>query len=121
MPGMTTHSVLKVAVQLVSGLAVLLSGIGQVLAAEVISPARQQELRHLLSHDCGSCHGLTLRGGLGPALTPDALAGKPRQAMVSTILQGRAGTPMPPWSPLLSRQEAEWLVEVLYRGLTRVD
>lgn len=118
---MITPSVLKVAASLVSSVAILFCSIGQGIAAEVITLARQQELRHLLSHDCGSCHGLTLRGGLGPALTPEALAGKPRQAMVSTILQGRAGTPMPPWSPLLSRQEAEWLVEVLYRGLTRVE
>ena len=121
MHGMTKHSVLKVAASLVRSVAILFCGIGQGVAAEVITSARQQELRHLLSHDCGSCHGLTLRGGLGPALTREALAGKSRQAMVTTILQGRAGTPMPPWSPLLSRQEAEWLVELLYRGPKRVE
>lgn len=118
---MITPLALKVTATLISSVAVLLCSIGQVVAAEVIKPARQQELRHLLAHDCGSCHGLTLRGGLGPALTPEALAGKSRQAMVTTILQGRAGTPMPPWSPLLSREEAEWLVEVMYRGLKRVE
>ena len=26
---------------------------------------RQAELDHLLRHDCGSCHGLRLQGGLG--------------------------------------------------------
>jgi cytochrome c55X len=118
---MITPLVPKVNAKVIGSVAVLLCSIGQAVATEVITAARQQELRHLLSHDCGSCHGLTLRGGLGPALTPETLAGKSRQAMVTTILQGRTGTPMPPWSPLLSREEAEWLVEVMYRGLKRVE
>ena len=93
----------------------------QSLAAEAVEPQRQQELLHLLKHDCGSCHGLTLQGGLGPALTPEALAGKPREALLAAILNGRAGTPMPPWSPMLSHQEAEWLVDELYRGPKRAE
>ena len=28
------------------------------------SSARQSELRNLVVQDCGSCHGLTLKGGL---------------------------------------------------------
>ena len=77
---------------------------------------RQQELLHLLKHDCGSCHGMTLKGGLGPALTPDALADRPRELMVLTILDGRPNTAMPSWRPQLSRAEAQWLVEQLYAG-----
>ena len=30
--------------------------------------ARRAELVTLVRQDCGSCHGLTLKGGLGPAL-----------------------------------------------------
>ncbi len=82
---------------------------------------RQQELLHLLKHDCGSCHGMTLNGGLGPALTPDALAGRPHELMVQTILDGRPDTAMPPWRPELSRAEVEWLVDRLYAGETDRD
>ncbi|HYG42204.1 MAG TPA: cytochrome c, partial [Bordetella sp.] len=39
---------------------------------------RQGQLEHLLRQDCGSCHGLRMTGGLGPPLTRQALAGKPR-------------------------------------------
>lgn len=85
-------------------------------AEDLPGAARQQELLHLLRHDCGSCHGMTLQGGLGPALTPARLAGRSPQALQQTILQGRAGTPMPPWQGLLTPQEVAWLVLGLQRG-----
>lgn len=84
-----------------------------------VSQQRQAELRHLLLQDCGSCHGLTLKGGLGPALTPEALRDKPKAAMLATLLHGRPGTPMPPWSTMLSNTEAEWLIELLYQGVDK--
>lgn len=82
------------------------------LAAEP-SPTRQSELRNLLKNDCGACHGLTLQGGMGPALLPDSLVGKPDEFLVSTILNGRKGTAMPPWQPFMNRNEALWLIGVL--------
>ncbi len=80
------------------------------------TPARQTELRNLLKNDCGACHGLTLQGGMGPALLPDKLAGKPDGLLVTTILEGRQGTAMPPWQPFMDREEAVWLVGVLRSG-----
>ncbi len=77
------------------------------------SPPRQSAIRNMLNHDCGACHGLTLKGGLGPALLPEALAGKPDDFLISTILNGRPGTAMPPWQPFMNRDEAAWLVGIL--------
>jgi len=85
------------------------------LAAEP-SPERQVILRDLLKNDCGACHGLTLQGGMGPALLPDSLAGKPDEFLVSTILNGRKGTAMPPWQTFMNYDEALWLVGVLRKG-----
>ena len=82
------------------------------LAAEP-SPERQITLRNLLKNDCGACHGLTLQGGMGPALLSDSLAGKSDEFLVSTILNGRKGTAMPPWQPFMNHDEALWLVGVL--------
>ena len=87
------------------------------LLAQEISAARQHELMNLLKQDCGSCHGLTMQGGLGPALTPQVLKDKPKDAMVATILNGRTGTPMPPGGNQLTATEARWLVDNLYQGL----
>ena len=78
-----------------------------------ISTGRQQELRQMLYQDCGSCHGLTLRGGLGPALSADNLVGKSRVFLIATILHGRPGTAMPPWQGLVDEEEAIWLVDLL--------
>ncbi len=84
--------------------------------ATPISPERQKELLHLLKQDCGSCHGMTLKGGLGPDLHPERLNRLPRQFLLDAILLGRPGTPMPPWNTMLSAAEAEWLLNQLLLG-----
>lgn len=81
-----------------------------------IGPQRRAELRNLLEQDCGSCHGLTLKGGLGPALTQGAMQRLPEELYVQTILDGRPGTPMPPWRGILTEEEVRWLVEGLREG-----
>ena len=81
-----------------------------------ISTARQNELLYFLKHDCGSCHGMTLKGGLGPALLPETLASKPISYLVTTIMEGRENTAMPPWKSMLTRNEATWLTEQLQSG-----
>lgn len=76
-------------------------------------PARRAELVHIVRQDCGSCHGLTLKGGLGPALTPATLAGKPLSSLAATIVHGRPGTPMPPFKGIIDDAEAAWIAERL--------
>lgn len=81
------------------------------------TPVRQAELLNLVRQDCGSCHGLRFEGGLGVPLTPAALRGKSPEALSDTILYGRAGTAMPPWRPFLTEAEADWIVQMLLKGL----
>lgn len=84
--------------------------------AEAPPPQRIEALKHMVRQDCGSCHGMQLRGGLGPALTPETLKDKPVESLVSTIIHGRPGTPMPPWNTFLSESEAAWIVNSLQQG-----
>lgn len=86
------------------------------VAASPLAASRQAELVRLVRQDCGSCHGLRLKGGLGPALLPEALADKPAASLVATVLGGRPGTAMPPWRGLLNEEEATWIVHALQRG-----
>ncbi len=94
----------------------LLLGCFAMPAAAEPSAARQKELIHLVRQDCGSCHGMTLQGGLGPALLPATLADKPVEGLVATIIGGRLGTPMPPWHRFLAEDEAQWIVAKLMAG-----
>lgn len=77
---------------------------------------RRQALVRMVRQDCGSCHGMRLTGGLGPALTAAALAGKPLESLEATIFGGRPGTPMAPWSSMLTESDAHWIAEQLLTG-----
>ncbi len=87
------------------------------LSPEPLNDERQSQLIHLLKQDCGSCHGMTLKGGLGPALLPKNLKDKPDLFLQNTILMGRPGTAMPPWEGLLTEQETKWLIKQLKQGI----
>lgn len=82
--------------------------------------ARQLELVNMVRQDCGSCHGLTFKGGLGPALRPEDLRDKPLESLVATVMVGRPGTAMPGWSPFMTESEAEWIVRRLKQGFPPV-
>ncbi|WP_019646522.1 c-type cytochrome [Novispirillum itersonii] len=85
---------------------------GSTAAAE-LPPARKAELAALLTQDCGSCHGLTRHGGLGSPLTAEALRGQDDAVLATIIRDGLPGKPMPPWGPLLSGQDIDWLIHLL--------
>ena len=70
----------------------------------------------MVRQDCGSCHGMRLTGGLGPALTREALAEFPLDSLAAVIFHGRPGTPMPPWKAMLSEPEARWIALRLQQG-----
>ena len=74
------------------------------------------ELVRLVRQDCGSCHGMSLQGGLGTPLTRAALRERPVESMAATILHGRPGTAMPAWKTLLSEAQANWIAEQLVQG-----
>ena len=95
------------------------------IAADSLTIDQQVELENLLEQDCGSCHGLLLNGGLGPSLIPEDLKGKSVEYLTMVIRDGRPNTAMPPWKPLLSETEIEWLANRLLqppaKGSQRVE
>ncbi len=86
--------------------------------ADPISAERRASLDHLLRHDCGSCHGMTLQGGLGPALLPEQLADWDIDGLVAAILAGNPERAMPAWDGLLSDAEARYLAERIKKGVS---
>lgn len=97
---------------------VLLAVAGSAGATDGATPdsLRRDQIVRMVRQDCGSCHGMTLKGGLGPALTPGALRGKAPESLAATIVVGRPGTAMPPWRAFLTEREAVWVVRELMEG-----
>lgn len=99
---------LRVAAALI-GMALAFAGVARAEPAA----ARQSQLRNMVEQDCGSCHGMTRKGGLGSPLLAEELAKVSAEGLIETILEGRPGTPMPPWKSMLSRDDAAWIVAYL--------
>lgn len=85
-------------------------------ANEPITSKRAAELEHLVRQDCGACHGMTLKGGLGPDIRSETLKGQDPEAVAQVILDGVPNTPMPPWRPLMTKAEARWIADYLLKG-----
>lgn len=83
---------------------------------DTVGPAKERELSNLVVQDCGSCHGLTLKGGLGRPITPSALESFDVGTVRDIVLNGIAGTPMPPWAGIVTPREAQWIAEGLKQG-----
>lgn len=87
-----------------------------IAAAPVLAEPDAAALERLVKQDCGSCHGMTLKGGLGPDIRPETLAHYEASVLKNVILDGVPGTPMPPWRPLLSDEDAQWIANYLLTG-----
>jgi len=96
--------------------AALAAGAGTARAGEP-DAGEQQALLDLVHNTCVGCHGPTLAGDVGPALTPAALKDRDPKELAATILNGRPGTQMPAFTGMISDDGAAWLAGRLKAGL----
>ncbi|WP_372964484.1 cytochrome c [Marinobacter sp.] len=94
-------------------LAVLVMSPGSAFSGEAKTEA---ELKNFVVQDCGSCHGLTFKGGLGPPLRPSDIELLSEAAIEAVIREGVPGTAMPPWKALLTNEEMAWISRQLKSG-----
>ncbi len=85
--------------------------------AEELNLEQQKALQEFVHQDCGSCHGMSLKGGLGPAITKEALVYQSIATIGAVIRVGRPGTPMPPWGPVLDDRQIDWIANYLKTGI----
>ena len=103
----------------------MLRGVLAVLLASAVQAEEPETgvdpvaLERLVRQDCGSCHGLTLKGGLGPDLRAQSLEHYDADVLAGVILDGIPGTAMPPWRPLMTEGEAAWIAEYLLQVETK--
>ncbi len=115
---MISTAIVKMQLRSVISAALLVGAIvfpGHLIAGEV-SDERQTELSRLVRQDCGSCHGMTLKGGLGTSLLQQDLEELTSEEISEIILEGISGTPMPGWKGLLTTSEAFWIADQLKNG-----
>lgn len=113
----TSTAVWQVAVK--AGLIIMFlssASVGQATELGPLSSDDKKRLDYLLRHDCGSCHGMTLKGGLGPSLLPEDLRDHDEDSLVDFILFGNPQKAMPPWAELLQPHEVRWIVRRLKEG-----
>ncbi|WP_085615981.1 c-type cytochrome [Thalassospira alkalitolerans] len=80
-------------------------------------PARNaHDLEQMVRQDCGSCHGMTFKGGLGSPLLPENIAHYSIDDLTTIILDGLPGTAMPPWRAIVTPDEAAWMARYLKTG-----
>ena len=81
---------------------------GQATVDDPASPA------HLYQTHCAGCHGTNMEGAqYAPLRKQDWMYGGDQKAMVRTVMYGISNTDMPPWSRVLSEQQAEALVDYI--------
>jgi cytochrome c55X len=98
--------------------AALLLGAATVPAiAQEIDAARAAELVRMVRQDCGSCHGMRLTGGLGPALTRDTHGRPaPRQASPPPSTTAAPARPCRAGKACSSEADARWIAGRLQAG-----
>lgn len=84
--------------------------------AQALDAKREAELVNLVRQDCGACHGMTLKGGLGRSLLPERMRPLDADSVAAIIIGGVPGTPMPPWRGLITDEEARWIADRLKAG-----
>lgn len=107
--------------KLIHSIALVAWGMSSLLATEVyaevpISEVQGKKLIRVVRQDCGSCHGMRLTGGLGPALTPESIQHMPAETLSAIIYHGIPGTPMPGWKTMLTEAEVQWISKHLLAG-----
>ncbi len=70
------------------------------------SPDRIKQGKDIFQVRCASCHGEQGQGGIGPNLTDDYwIHGGKMVAIAQTITKGVSDKGMPPWGPVLKKEE----------------
>lgn len=69
---------------------------------------------------CSECHGQDRLGGQGPALLPENLHRLRPKRAVKAIAEGRPATQMPPFDKLLTGEQIQSLVDLIYTPLDTI-
>ena len=89
------------------------------LLAGLVS-ATEQPVAALYQTHCGECHGANRLGAIGPALLPQNLKRLRKKSAAKVIRESRPAVQMPAFGGVLSEQQIESLVELIYTPLEKI-
>ena len=89
------------------------------LLAGLVS-ATEQPVAGLYQTHCGECHGANRLGAIGPALLPQNLKRLRKKSAAKVIRESRPAVQMPAFGGVLSEQQIESLVELIYTPLEKI-
>lgn len=101
----------------VSGMLLLIL---QSLSFSGVAIADAFEVNALYQKHCSECHGQDRLGGQGPALLPENLHRLRPKSAVKSIAEGRPATQMPPFGKVLTGEQIQSLVELIYTPLEKI-
>jgi len=86
----------------------------------LFTQANESAIADLYQLHCTECHGSDRLGGTGPALLPENLTRVRNKEATEIIQSGRPATQMPGFKDILSTENIQSLVELIYTPLNEV-
>ncbi|WP_345993078.1 cytochrome D1 domain-containing protein [Sulfurimonas sp. HSL-1716] len=84
-----------------------------VVSSGLLADTSNMDVAKVFERECQGCHGPNHEGGVGADLRPAKIAKKNTYMLAETILNGRAGTAMPPFKNKFTQADADKMVDYL--------
>lgn len=84
-----------------------------VVSSGLFAGTSSMDVEKMFEKECQGCHGPNHEGGVGSDLRPAVIDKKNAYTLSEVILNGRAGTAMPPFSEKMTKDDADKMVDYL--------
>ena len=82
-------------------------------SSSLFADTSNMDVEKMFEKECQGCHGPNHEGGVGSDLRPSQITKKNSYVLAETILNGRAGTAMPPFANKMNKGDADKMVDYL--------
>ena len=84
-----------------------------VVSTGLIAGTSNMDVEKVFERECQGCHGPNHEGGVGSDLRPTVIAKKNAYKLSEVIMNGKAGTAMPPFKEKMNKDDADKMVDYL--------
>ncbi|WP_373035630.1 cytochrome D1 domain-containing protein [Sulfurimonas sp.] len=84
-----------------------------VVSSGLLADTSKMDVEKVFEKECQGCHGPNHEGGVGSDLRPKVIGKKNAYELADVVLNGRAGTAMPPFKNKFSKSDADAMVDYL--------